>query len=371
MSEQISIYVHWPFCESKCPYCDFNSHVADHDDIDNWQKAYIEEIKQYRHIFFNKEVISIFFGGGTPSLMPASIITSIINTINLFGKITDKTEITLEANPGSVERGKFIDFKTAGINRISIGVQSFNNKNLTFLGRKHSSCDAIKAIELADQIFQNYSFDLIYSLPGQKTIDWEKELISAAKYIKYHISCYQLTIEKGTQFYQDFKTRKFSMPSLLASSDMYNITQSVLQNLDIEQYEISNYAAPNYRCLHNIIYWKMKGYIGIGPGAHGRYINNNQILYSVNFYKPEKWKNLLLQGHTVTQSKTIISCQEDRKEKIMMGLRLNEGIKSELIANKSALQQLITQGFLTKKEENITTTKKGRLVLNHILEILI
>ena len=370
---ELSIYIHWPFCKTKCPYCDFNSHESSKIDYDQWSHAYIKEIDFNKDLIKGKKINSIFFGGGTPSLMNPKIVKAILEKINYLAIISDNTEITLEANPNSIDRDRFLDFKSAGINRISIGIQSLRTKNLKFLGRSHSNQDGLKAIELAKDIFNNYSFDLIYCLPNQSIEEWENELNAAIKYVDYHISCYQLTIEKGTQFYNDFKSNVFSMATENTSAQMYEFTCNMLESKGMIQYEISNFSKPEYKCKHNMGYWLLKDYIGLGPGAHGRYQFNNEIYSTINYYSPTKWiEYLVIRNQKPIQSKKKLSNNEQLIDTLNMGLRLNRGLHISKIPNKDHLKQLTKHGLIKNiKNDYITCTLKGRLLLNTVIEILL
>ena len=266
----IAIYIHWPFCKSKCPYCDFNSHVREKIDEKSWFDAYITEISFFADKIVGKNITSIFFGGGTPSLMNPKLVEKIILELEKIGKFVDNIEITLEANPTSIEAQKFQDFKTAGINRVSIGIQSFNEEGLKFLGRTHSKNEAIEALEIAGNIFSNYSFDLIYARPNQSIKNWENELLSALKLAKNHLSLYQLTIEKGTSFFNDYRDKKFTMPSDVLAASMYELTREITKAHGFVDYEISNYAKQGFESKHNLSYWNYDEYLGIGPGSHSR-----------------------------------------------------------------------------------------------------
>jgi oxygen-independent coproporphyrinogen-3 oxidase len=303
--------------------------------------------------------------------MKSKSVAAILEKIAGITYISNDAEITLEANPNSIERKKFKNFKEAGINRISVGVQSFRSNNLKFLGRHHSNYDAIKAIEIAQEVFDNYSFDLMYTLPKQMLCEWEKELQLALQYIKYHISCYQLTIEKGTAFFAKHREKHFVMPDEKISAAMYKLTNDILESHDIMQYEISNYAKKGYESKHNIAYWKLHDYIGIGPGAHGRYSYDGSMYSTINFYNPSKWRSQLMQCKTQIQFKKELSAKEQCTDTLLMGLRLNDGINIVHIENKKVLDELIDAGFLKKTEEFVSTTLKGRLVLNALLERLL
>ncbi len=371
-SEELSIYIHWPFCETKCPYCDFNSHESSVIHHDKWEKAFLKEIELNKELIKNREIKSIFFGGGTPSLMKPQTINSILKKLNSLGRFCRNIEITLEANPNSIERKKFNDFKFSGINRVSIGIQSFNNNNLKFLGRSHSSYDALKALEIARTVFNNYSFDLMYCLPSQKVIEWEKELNEAIQYIDYHISCYLLTIEKGTRFFQDFRSNVFRMPKESIAIQMYTLTSDILESHGINQYEISNYSKSGYESKHNINYWRLSNYIGIGPGAHGRYYCDNETYSTINYYTPQKWYEHLVNNKSPLQSKRKLTENEQLLDKLTMGLRLNKGIDQSYITNIKAMKEMINDGFLEMRTNNlINCTLKGRLILNHLIEKLV
>lgn len=370
---ELSIYIHWPFCKSKCPYCDFNSHESSKIDHDKWLHSYIKEIDLNKDLIKGKKISSIFFGGGTPSLMNPKIVKAILDKINHLAVISDDIEITLEANPNSVDRKRFLDFKAVGINRISIGIQSLRTENLKFLGRSHSNKDGLKAIELAKDIFNNYSFDLIYCLPNQNIEEWENELKDAIKYVDYHISCYQLTIEKGTQFYKDFQSKAFTMATEEVSVQMYESTCNILESKGIFQYEVSNFSKPEYECKHNIGYWLLRDYIGIGPGAHGRYRFNDKVYSTINYYNPTKWiEYLFINNKKPVQSRKELTDNEQLTDSLNMGLRLNQGLEISKIPNNNSLKQMINYGLMKKIDNNfITCTPKGILLLNSIIENLV
>jgi putative oxygen-independent coproporphyrinogen III oxidase len=378
MKKPISIYIHWPFCLAKCPYCDFNSHIRDKINQEAFNKAYIKEIDYYRETLANSEINSIFFGGGTPSLMDASLVGNIIAYLSKLSSFADNIEISLEANPTSIESNKFKSFKASGINRVSVGIQSLNEQDLNFLGRKHSKQEALNAIELASSIFNNYSFDLIYALPNQDLSAWEAELETALKLCKYHISLYQLTIEKGTQFFNDFRAKKFDLPNDLKAVEMYNLTREITAAHGFNDYEISNYAKEGFQCRHNLAYWNYEDYIGIGPGAHGRY--NNKA--TMTFHSPEKWLSFVAQnGHGIQNLKEL-SNEERIQEFTIMNIRKNQGINKSDFAHKLnkqfsevfsplKIQQLELEGLVVNTDDNFTLTNKGKLVLNQIVNFLL
>ena len=373
-NQKISIYIHWPFCESKCPYCDFNSHVRYKIDHELFLKCYLQEISLYKPLLKNKKIKSIFFGGGTPSLAHPKMFAEILNFLNTITNIDVTTEITIEANPGSVEASKFLEFAQIGINRISIGVQSFDDKALQFLGRKHDAYTAKKAIEYADKTFKNYSFDLIYALPWHNLDNLVIELTTALAHAKYHLSLYQLTIEKGTKFFKDYALKKFQLPEETLAIELYEITNNIMSSHQFEIYEISNYARNGYQCQHNLVYWQYGDYIGIGPGAHGRLSLDKKKLSTMNVHSPEKWVELNLNKKFPYQSKETLNLDDQLKEKLIMGLRLTDGIKIDELSHYSKLKNkilnLINQNLLQIKNDKITTTTNGRLVLNSIINLL-
>ena len=361
-----AIYIHYPFCKSKCPYCDFNSHVREKTDDEVWLAAYLKELAYFRKITGERKVSSIFFGGGTPSLMAPKTVSEILNFINNNWILDKDIEVTLEANPTSVEYGKFKDFRSAGINRVSIGVQSFDENELKFLGREHSSDEAKKAINYAAEIFPRYSFDLIYALPEQKVKTWEQNLQTALKLANGHISLYQLTIEPNTNFAAQYKNGAFKIPENELAAEFYELTQNICEAHGLPAYEISNHARLGDESRHNLSYWKYDEYLGIGPGAHGR-INGHA---SVMVKSPEKWlEKVSAQDHGLEEW-TPLSEQEKFEEKIMMGMRLNGGIAGDFsgLNNLEALRQ---SGFIEYDANIIKPTKKGILMLNSVVEKLL
>lgn len=379
IDNSLSIYIHWPFCKKKCPYCDFNSHVNKTElDEDSWIAAYLNSLQKFKNLIQQKKINSIFFGGGTPSLMPLKVVEAILKEIALYSSI-DHCEITLEANPTSFEKAKFKSLKNIGINRVSIGVQSFNDKNLKFLGRQHSSSEAIDAIVEADKIFDNYSIDLMYSLPQQALETWEEELIYALKFAKHHISLYQLTIEKGTKFFTLFRDKKFTLPTEHTEYKLYTLTQKITKQYGFHHYEISNFAKPNKESQHNLSYWKYKEYLGIGPGAHSRLkIGQNYTAFNM-IHDPTKWLDLTLSTQQNIQQNLILSIEEIAHEYLLMGLRLENGIEfkdflsrfnNNLLdfLNKNKLQYLVSKNLLTLEEDRMYLNNKGRLLTNYILQ---
>lgn len=376
--ENLGLYIHWPFCKSKCPYCDFNSHVREQIDLVKWNQAYLQELHNHQDFLADKNIISIFFGGGTPSLMPEVIVENIINEVAKFAKIDDNIEITLEANPTSVESKNFQNFAKAGINRVSLGIQSLNPDDLKFLGREHSADEAIKAIEIAQKCFPRYSFDLIYALPEQNLKSWENELSSALKLANDHLSLYQLTIEKGTPFYSLYQQKKFQMPDEELARDFYMLTQNIMEDANMPAYEVSNHAKANGECRHNMIYWQYDDFLGLGPGAHSRI--NNQAMHSI--HHPENWLNTVLAGKSPLQNNAELSLEDKIHEFLIMGLRLTKGINEQNFINKigcnfkqklnqDKLDYFISNKLLTLENGALAASKEGRLVLNYLINQLI
>ncbi len=376
----LGIYVHWPFCIKKCPYCDFNSYQNQNYVSNDWLKAYTNQINFFYN-FFNKNNInekklsSIFFGGGTPSLMEPVIIEKIIEkAYKLFG-FKKNIEITLEANPSSLEFKNIVDFKHSGVNRISLGVQALNDKDLNFLGRVHNFIDVKKTLNLVLKNFSNVSVDLIYGLPKQKLTSWEKQLNAFLKKFELqHVSAYQLTIEKGTKFYDLYKKKKLNHLPNEKSIRFYNITKNLLSFNNFMQYEISNYSKSNQQSIHNNLYWKSENWLGIGPGAVSRIWKNNcKRLEFENYKKPSSWlKNALSKNQSFKNfyelEKRILN-----DEILMMGLRLNDGIEINKFQNNDFMTTNIFKKLLEKKIIHLNSNRlyvdeKHLIKLNVILE---
>ncbi|MDP5109918.1 MAG: radical SAM family heme chaperone HemW [Rickettsiaceae bacterium] len=378
----ISVYVHWPFCLSLCPYCDFNSHVASSIDHDLWLNSYKQEISYFKEKLSGRKIQSIFFGGGTPSLMRPKTVEGIIEVLSAIGVVSEATEITLEANPTSYETEKFKEFKSAGINRVSIGIQSLKNDALKILGRMHSKDEAISAINSASKIFSRYSFDLIYAIPNQTLEDWQNELSGAIKFANGHISLYQLTIEKGTPFYQIFKTGQMQLPCNETSANMYEWTNNFLKEQGYYNYEISNYAQQGNECLHNLAYWNYNEYLGIGPGAHSRLHNDNSINAIMMLHKPEKWlQNIEKKGHGIQTNSSLVQ-GELIEEIVMMGTRLKQGmslgafneltgINFDNVLLKKNFSHFQKCGLVFKNNTHFGLTERGLLLHNYLIPRLI
>ena len=373
------IYIHWPFCEAKCPYCDFNSHVTSEIDQEAWANAYISELNESYQVTSNKKLSTIFFGGGTPSLMPTETVNKIICHIRSLWKPSKNLEVTLEANPSSVESSKFSEYKSAGINRVSIGVQSLDNNSLKYLGRLHTAEDARRAIDVAKSTFKRVSFDLIYSRQNQSISDWEAELLDALSLGINHMSLYQLTIEDGTTFGDRLKTGKLpGLPSDDKSADMYHVTQEIMEANNLPQYEISNHAFPGEMSKHNLIYWRGGDYVGIGPGAHGRYYKDEKRIATVRTRDPSAWlSQVKRQGHG-EESNLSMSNSDEALEYLLMAARLSEGIDLNFlysldlnVLNYKKLNDLTAAKFLHTSNNRLFINPSGRAILNSILAELI
>lgn len=373
---EISIYIHWPFCTKKCPYCDFNSYVSKDIDYKNWLEGYLNSINNQREFFKNKKIKSIFFGGGTPSLMQPEMIFSLIdffskhNLKNGFGEIK---EITLESNPSTFEIERFRDFKQAGVNRLSTGIQSFNEDSLKFLGRNHNSSEAIRALEESNKIFDRTSFDLIIGLPNQTLSDWKKELDFALQFFKEHLSIYQLTIEEGTPFFR----REIPEAKEEVGEELYMHTLKTLEKRDIFQYEISNFSTKGSESIHNINYWKGGEYLGIGPDAHGRIYFNNKWYATKEYVNPKTWLEYSKVSNTNNNSLFSefeeINNKERFEELVITNLRVNSPIDSKItsLLDSSKIDVLIAEGLLINRDGALSSTTKGRLCLNYMIKFLL
>jgi oxygen-independent coproporphyrinogen-3 oxidase len=321
------IYVHWPFCAAKCPYCDFNSHVR-HQPVDQprFTSAFLTEMKTMRRLSGPKTVTSIFLGGGTPSLMDPETVSAILDGIAKHWHMPNGIEITMEANPSSVEATRFRGYRQAGVNRVSLGVQALNDVDLRFLGRLHNVEDALKAIKLARDIFPRMNFDLIYARPKQTVEAWEAELRQAVSYAVDHLSLYQLTIEEGTPFFGLHKAGKLVVPDGDHSAALYEATQEITQGFGMPAYEVSNHARPGAESRHNLTYWRYGDYAGIGPGAHGRLTRGGNKIATATERRPETWlEQVEAQGHGMVDQE-ILGLGEQADELLLMGLRLREGV---------------------------------------------
>ncbi|MGA8968563.1 MAG: radical SAM family heme chaperone HemW, partial [Pseudolabrys sp.] len=327
LNAPFAVYVHWPFCLSKCPYCDFNSHVR-HGGIDEarFVRAYQTEIAATAERVPGRTVSSIFFGGGTPSLMQPSSVQAILNCIGKHWTIAPGVEVTLEANPTSVEATRFRGFHAAGVNRVSLGVQALDDAALKELGRLHSAQEAVDAVAVARSIFERYSFDLIYARPRQTLEAWAAELRRAIAEAAEHLSLYQLTIEPDTPFFGLHKAGKLPVPDEDLARDLYDLTQAVCSNAGLPAYEISNHARPGAECRHNLVYWRGHDYAGVGPGAHGRLTIDGRRTATATEKRPEAWLMRVEEGGTGLTVDEKLTSGEAADEYLLMGLRLAEGI---------------------------------------------
>ncbi len=372
----LGIYIHWPFCKSKCPYCDFNSHVRASVDEQRFAQAYLRELEYMASLAAkNARVVSVFFGGGTPSLMPPSLVEKLLQKIADLWNISDQLEVTLEANPTSSEAANFQAFRNAGVNRLSLGIQSLDENALRFLGREHSAREAINAIQLAQKIFPRYSFDLIYARPEQTLSDWQTELKAALNYVDEHFSLYQLTIENGTGFAKDYAKGIFTLPEEDIAIDLYNATSELLANKGLYAYEISNYAKPSAQCRHNLLYWRGEAYIGIGAGAHGRLCDAQNEWRATNTQKtPERWLEQVERlGHGL-EDNILLDAKERAEERLIMGLRLQEGVDKAAVAeiiNQSGKELLLREGLLRETADKYQLTDKSWLLLDGVIRTLV
>ena len=370
------IYVHWPFCAAKCPYCDFNSHVR-HNPVDQnlFLQGYELEIAHMASMAKNRKVSSIFFGGGTPSLMEPDTVEAILSAIETHWPLAENVEISLEANPTSVEAERFKAYQSLGINRLSLGIQSLRDDQLKFLGRRHSVQEARSAIELARSIFPRISFDLIYARPDQSIQAWAAELGEALELAADHLSLYQLTIEQGTPFFDLHRTGKLTVPDQDLAASLYEITQELTGDAGFDTYEISNHAKPEAQCRHNLVYWRYHDYAGIGPGAHGRLTTRDGKVATACERNPEIWwQQANVKGHGMVTSE-ILTREEQSDELLVMNLRLLEGMdqrRYQSLAghplNQKRKQELIRLGFVEELPDgHIRATPKGFLVLDAVV----
>jgi putative oxygen-independent coproporphyrinogen III oxidase len=378
----LALYIHWPFCKSKCPYCDFNSHVRESIEEGRWRQALLAEIDHAAAEAPGRRVTSIFFGGGTPSLMAPATVAALLDRAASRWRLAEDVEITLEANPTSVEASRFALLRQAGVNRVSLGVQALDDKALRFLGRGHDAREAMAAIGLAQRHFPRFSFDLIYARPGQDLSDWTAELDRALALAGDHLSVYQLTIESGTAFATATARGDFRLPDDVAAGDLFEATQERLAAAGLPAYEISNHARPGAECRHNLAYWRYSDYAGIGPGAHGRLSEGGQKHATRRFRAPETWLAAVeARGHGV-EERVALSPEERREEILMMGLRLAEGIERRAFRRETGediaealdaktLTDLRDGGFLTLDQEALKATPAGRQRLNAVLARLI
>ena len=382
----LGVYVHWPFCKSKCPYCDFNSHVRDGIEQARWRRALLTELEHAAREAPDRRVETMFFGGGTPSLMAPETVGALIDRTRQLWDTASDVEITLEANPTSVEATNFAALAQAGVNRVSLGVQALDPAALKFLGREHSADEAVAAIATARRHFARYSFDLIYARPGQTAESWLAELEEALALAGEHLSLYQLTIERGTRFFAEHQRGAFELPGEEEAARMFELTQTRLEAAGLRAYEISNHARTGAACRHNLIYWRYQDYVGVGPGAHGRFADVGPGTGAKRATRrtsgPENWLGQVEeQGHGTVET-AVVTGQDRVEEALMMGLRLAEGIDRTLFQSvagadpvealgEAKLAPLVAAGFLEIDPAHLKATAAGRQRLNALLERLI
>ncbi|MEN3952211.1 radical SAM family heme chaperone HemW [Iodidimonas sp. SYSU 1G8] len=376
------VYLHWPFCLAKCPYCDFNSHVRETVDQARWRAALLTEIDHTAALTPGRVVTSVFFGGGTPSLMDPETVAAAIERIGARWGYAPDPEITLEANPTSVEAARFAAYAAGGVNRVSLGVQALNDVDLKALGRGHSSAQALAAIALARDIFPRYSFDLIYARPGQTVPVWQAELAQGLALAGDHLSLYQLTIEEGTAFHAAWREGRLVLPDEDTAAELYETTQAMMAAAGMPAYEISNHAAPGGHSRHNMTYWRYGEYAGIGPGAHGRLHLDGAVVATAQRRKPETWLDLVEgRGHG-TEVMNPVAPVESGEEMIMMGLRTTSGVdllRLEALTgaplddavDRDALAMMLGQGLLVRSAQALTATPRAWPVLNEVIRRLL
>lgn len=370
------VYIHWPFCAAKCPYCDFNSHVR-HQAVDQerFARAFAAELATMRARTGPRTVTSIFLGGGTPSLMKPETVAIVLGAVAANWTVAPGAEITLEANPSSVEAERFRGYRAAGVNRVSLGVQALNDRDLKFLGRLHNAAEALHAIGLAREIFPRLSFDLIYARPGQTPRAWEAELVEAIGHAADHLSLYQLTIEEGTPFHALHAARKFAIPDGVHAAELYGVTQAVTAAHGLPAYEISNHARPGAESRHNLTYWRYGEYVGVGPGAHGRFVEDGRRVVTITERMPETWLGLVeAAGHGVSGGE-VLDRTEEVDEFLLMGLRLTEGIdlaRYEMLSGKilsaARISILQEEGLVAPiGNSRLKATPAGMIVLDAVV----
>ncbi|WP_422048522.1 radical SAM family heme chaperone HemW [Shimia sp.] len=372
------LYIHWPFCQAKCPYCDFNSHVSREIDQNRWRHAYLSELDRVAAQAPGRVLNTVFFGGGTPSLMDPDIVAAILERVRKLWPTSNDMEITLEANPGSVEAGRFAAYRAGGVNRISMGIQALNDRDLQRLGRIHTVSEAKKAFEIARKTFDRVSFDLIYARQDQSLSDWQAELKEALSMAIDHLSLYQLTIEQGTAFGDRYNRGKLrGLPEDDLAADMYETTQEICAEAGMLPYEVSNYAAIGSESRHNQIYWRYGDYAGIGPGAHARLTLNGKRHAIETWKNPNKWLETAEDGNGESLDE-VISRDGQAAEFLLMGLRLSEGIdlaRYEALSGHALegprVDHMVEIGMIEKTARHLRVLPQGRMVLNSVLSELL
>jgi oxygen-independent coproporphyrinogen-3 oxidase len=374
LSQNLALYVHWPFCVSKCPYCDFNSHVRESVDQVAWRNALLADMAHEARLTQGRQLGSIFFGGGTPSLMPPETAAAVIQAAEQHWGFTDDIEITLEANPSSVEAANFADLAAAGVNRVSLGLQALDDATLAFLGRAHKVDESLNALATAQAQFGRVSIDLIYARPSQTPELWDAELARAIGFGTTHMSLYQLTIEPGTRFATDVAKQMWNPLGDDAAADLYALTQERVNTAGLPAYEISNHAAPGQESRHNLAYWRYQDYVGIGPGAHGRRLGQATMRHR----KPENFLGAVKRNQHGLKSEDLIDAATQAMEALLMGLRLREGVDISALSDRfavdsddlldwQAVDKLVQLGFVHRAMWVIQVLPKGFPLLDAIL----
>ncbi|MBV2146720.1 radical SAM family heme chaperone HemW [Sphingobium sp. AS12] len=373
-ADALALYMHWPFCVSKCPYCDFNSHVREGIDIEAWRTALLADMAHEAALTGGRPLSSIFFGGGTPSLMPPALVADLIAAAQQHWGFTPNIEITLEANPNSVEAARFADLAAAGVNRVSLGLQALDNDALHFLGRAHDVTEGLAALDTAQSVFDRVSFDLIYARPDQSEVQWKAELTQALSFGTGHLSLYQLTIEPGTRFATLVAQGKMTPADPDHGATLYELTAAMTGAAGIPAYEISNHAREGQESRHNLTYWRYGDYVGVGPGAHGR----RGGMATQRHKKPENWIGAVSRNRHGLQSEQLLAGEERAREALLMGLRLGEGVDLARIAALSglavaklvddrAIDQLTDLGLIRLTDTRLQVAPAGMLLLDAIL----
>ncbi len=379
MTEPFGIYVHWPFCAAKCPYCDFNSHVRSSIDEGAWTGGIVRELEHTANLQGDARPIvrTIFFGGGTPSLMSGHAVGTVLSAIARLWPMANDVEVTLESNPASADAARFADYRAAGVNRLSLGVQALNDADLKMLGRLHDVAEATRALDMAQANFDRVSLDLIYARPDQSVAAWRKELREALSFGTEHFSLYQLTIEPATPFATLHRTGALKIPDDDRAAGLYETTQEMTEAAGVPAYEISNHARADAEARHNLLYWRYGAYAGVGPGAHGRLDLGGKRFATATERLPERWReNVDKKGNGLVEM-TEIAPEDAAREHLLMNLRLAEGIdlaafraRWNRAPDDARIASLVGEGLLTFEDERLTATPRGRLVLNSVIAAL-
>lgn len=378
LTPPLALYVHWPFCVSKCPYCDFNSHVRESVDQAAWRDALLANLAYEAQALPGRRLGSIFLGGGTPSLMPPETVAAVIDAATTHWPAEADIEITLEANPSSVEAARFADIARAGVNRVSLGLQALDDAALAFLGRAHDVAEGLAALDTAQAAFARVSFDLIYARPGQTLAAWEAELARALAFGTEHLSLYQLTIEPGTRFATEAAAGRIVIPDGDSAADLFEATRAMTAAAGLPAYEISNHARLGAESRHNLVYWRYRDYAGVGPGAHGR----RDGLATARHKKPENWISAVARNGHGAQIEEPLAPNARATEALLMGLRLREGVDLARIAHlgettptalidQTAAERLEQQGLIARNGDHLGVTEAGMLLLDAILPLIV